>query len=160
MGDLDGQRYPRSNMSSSHLRIVTRRLGSSGYTLQFMVSGVLGLSVIVWSHGCEGGNHCASSSLNTLAWRWYSFGISVVFWYCPAVMSQHVTTYDFSLVFTFYLSCVLLQSVLWLTNFLFSHDSLEVIRVTSTTDVAWLRHWKGSWDPWCTQVIDDLEELG
>ena len=46
MGDLEGQRYPLSNMSSSHLHMATRRLGSNGYTLQLMVSGASGLSVI------------------------------------------------------------------------------------------------------------------
>ena len=90
MGDLDGRRYPRSSMSSNHLHIATHHLGSSGYTLQLMVSGASGLSVMAWSHGCEGGNRCASSSLNTLAWRWYSSGISAATWYCFAVMASSV----------------------------------------------------------------------
>ena len=90
MGDLDGQRYPLCNISSSHLCMAIHHLGSSGYTLQLIVSSVLGLSVIAWSHGREGGNCCASSLLKTLAWRWYSFGISVVFWYCPAVIASSV----------------------------------------------------------------------
>ena len=69
IGDLDGRRYPLCSMSSSHLRMAIRCLGSNGYTLQLIVSGASGLSVIAWSHGHEGGNRCASSSLNTLAWR-------------------------------------------------------------------------------------------
>ena len=47
IGDLDGQRYPLCNMSSSHLCMATRRLGSNGYTLQLIVSGASSLSVIV-----------------------------------------------------------------------------------------------------------------
>ena len=90
IGDLDGQRYPRSSILSNHLHMVIHHLGSNGYTLQLMVSGALGLSVMAWSHGREGGNCCASSSLNTLAWHWYSFGISVAVWYCPAVMASSV----------------------------------------------------------------------
>ena len=31
------------------------------------------------------------------------------------------------------------------------------LSVTSTTDVAWLRCWKGSWDPRCVLEVDDLE---
>ena len=90
MGDLDGWRYPLCNISSSHLHMATCRLGSSGYTLQLMVSSASGLSTMAWSHGHEGGNRWASSSLNTLAWCWYSFGISVIFWYCPAVIASSV----------------------------------------------------------------------
>ena len=33
------------------------------------------------------------------------------------------------------------------------------ILVTSTTDVAWLRCWRGSWDPRCVLGVGDLEEL-
>ena len=57
---------------------------------------------------------------------------------------QHVTTCDdirffFSFLFTFYLSRVLLQSVTWLTAFLFSHDSLGVIHYFLTwLIVLWL----------------------
>ena len=90
MGDLDGQRYPRSCMSSSHLHMAIHHLGSSGYTLQLMVSGASGLSTIAWSQGHNGGNHCASSLLNTLAWHQYSAGISVAFWYCLVVMVSSV----------------------------------------------------------------------
>ena len=48
----------------------------------------------------------------------------------PPLLALDVTTCDdvrFFFSFTFYLSCVLLQSVTWLTTSLFSHDSLGVI---------------------------------
>ena len=38
------------------------------------------------------------------------------------------------------------------------YQKVYELNVTSTTDVAWLRRWRGSWDPRRIRVIDDLEE--
>ena len=47
-----------------------------GYTLQSMASGALLLKSITWSQGREGGNLCASSSLNTKAFFLFTSGSS------------------------------------------------------------------------------------
>ena len=113
IGDLDGRRYPLCSMSSNHLHMAIRRLGSNGYTLQLMVSGASGLSMIVWSQGREGGNCHTSTSLNTLAWSQYSMGISAAFWYCLVVMASSVAVVQ--MVDCLISSCTILcgSSVSW-----------------------------------------------
>src|SRR6266404_7230765 len=55
-----------------------------------MTSGVPGLSSMVWSHGHFGGNHWATSSLNTLACCWYFSGTLILVVYCSACHARSV----------------------------------------------------------------------
>ena len=64
-GDVDGRRYPFASSSSNHLRKACLFFSGSGYILQLIESGALGLNSIVWSHGCDGGKRCDSSLMNS-----------------------------------------------------------------------------------------------
>ena len=58
--------------------------GVIGYTLHGMASGALGLSLIMWSHGRDGGNLWDASLLNNLLKRSYTSGILTFFLPSPA----------------------------------------------------------------------------
>ena len=55
-----------------------------------MVSGALGLSSIVWSHGRDGGNLCDASSLNSRLNFPYTAGILTFFLPSPAWIANSV----------------------------------------------------------------------
>ena len=82
--------YPFACSSFSHLRNACLFFSGSGYILQLLESGVLGLNLMVWSHGRNGGKQCDSSSLNTLVCHWYSSGISILGALCLAVRARSV----------------------------------------------------------------------
>ena len=65
-----------TSCSSMNLSNMLSSVQVMGYTLQSMASGVPLLNLIAWSQGREGGNLCASSSLNTEAYLLYTSGSS------------------------------------------------------------------------------------
>src|SRR6266702_801603 len=62
----------------------------SGYTLQLIASRASFLNSIAWSQALFGGYHFDSSSPNTLAKSWYSFGTSILVVYCCACIASLV----------------------------------------------------------------------
>ena len=91
-GDVDGWRYPLASSSSNHFCNACLFFSGSGYILQLIESGVLGLNSIVWSHGHDGGKQCDSSSLNTQVCCWYSSGISTFGVLCWAARASKKTS--------------------------------------------------------------------
>ena len=71
---MDGEMYPFSSCSLMYLSTASCSFSVRGYILQSIFLGASGMSLISWSHGREGGKRLASSSLNVLAWLWYSVG--------------------------------------------------------------------------------------
>jgi hypothetical protein len=86
--DFEGRMYPFSSCSSMKTSRASSSVCVIGYTLQSMVSGTPGLKSMAWLHDRLGGNRCDSSSLNTFANFWYSFGISAFFVYCWAATAN------------------------------------------------------------------------
>ena len=64
--------YPLASCLSMNLSNASSSVRVMGHTLQSMASGVLSLKLIAWSQVRDGGNHCASSSLNTEAYLLYT----------------------------------------------------------------------------------------
>ena len=110
--------------------------------------------------------HCLIvTSTTDIAWlRWLG-----VVWDPQPVMTQ--THIPFSFLFLLLLlhdvNCLNASIFLFDSSSLtpFSFDSLLLAcymthTVMSTTDIAWLRCWRGLWDPWHVWVVGDLVEWG
>ena len=75
--------YPFSNCSWINFWRASSSVSVVGYTLQSITFGEPSFNSIAWSHGLDGGNWWASSSLKTLQCYLYSSGI-ITFVYCCA----------------------------------------------------------------------------
>ena len=83
-GDLDFRMYPFSSYSLRNFWSASSSSAIVGIILQSIALGAPSLSLMAWSHGLDGGNQWASSSLKTFQCFWYSFGVSTLSWYCWA----------------------------------------------------------------------------
>ena len=82
--NLDFRMYPFSSCSLRNFWSASSSSVIVGMILQSIALGAPSLSSIAWSHGLDGGNRWASSSLKTFQCFWYSSRIYTLSWYCQA----------------------------------------------------------------------------